>query len=146
MTNTPHEIERPRVGVGVVIVKEGKVLLGERIKGHGSGTWMIPGGHLEFGETLEECALREAAEETGLTDLEVKGLICVYNERDYGKHYLNVGMLLEWKSGEPYAAEPEKSGSWHWHDPQDLPENVFIASRKNIEHWLSGEIYTTDTV
>ncbi len=134
--------ERPKVGVGVVVVKDGMVLIGERLVSHGAGTWMIPGGHLELGETFEECALREVTEETGLVDVEVKGLISLYNERDYGKHYVNIGILVEWKSGEPVAAEPGKSGEWHWHDPQDLPDNMFSASKKNIESWLSGKIYS----
>lgn len=134
--------ERPKVGIGSVIEKDGLVLLGERIKGHGAGNWMIPGGHLEFGETFGETALREATEECGLTDLEVVGLVSVYNERDYGKHYVNFGVHLKWKSGEPFSAEPEKSGNWHWHDPNDLPENMFLASRKCVENWLAGKLFT----
>ena len=133
---------RPKVGVGVIVEKDGKILLGERLVSHGAGTWMIPGGHLEFGVTFEECAKREVEEETGLTDIEVVGLISIYNERDYGKHYVNLGVLTKWKSGEPIAAEPENSGEWHWHDPKDLPENMFTASRKNFENWLSGKVYS----
>lgn len=134
-----------RVGVGAIIEKDGPVLLGERLKGHGAGNWMIPGGHVEFGETFEEAALREATEESGLTDLEITGVVSLYNERDYGKHYVNIGVHLVWKSGEPYAAEPEKSGNWHWHDPKDLPGEMFFASRKCVENWRTGQMYT-DTV
>ena len=57
----------PRVGIGVLIFKEQKILLGKRIMSHGSGTWSPPGGHLEFRESFEECAIREVNEETGLT-------------------------------------------------------------------------------
>ena len=59
-------MERPKVGVGVIIVKEGKILLGKRKNAHGEGTWCPPGGHLELGESYEECAKRETFEETGL--------------------------------------------------------------------------------
>ena len=59
-------MERPKVGVGVIIVKEGKILLGERKNAHGEGTWCPPSGHLELGESYEECAKRETFEETGL--------------------------------------------------------------------------------
>ena len=49
----------PRAGVGVVITRGDKVLLLPRKNVHGEGTWSTPGGHLEFGETLEACAVRE---------------------------------------------------------------------------------------
>ena len=56
----------PRVGIGVIVMRNGLVLLGERIGAHGAGTWALPGGHLEFGESVEQCARREVWEETGL--------------------------------------------------------------------------------
>ena len=66
-------MERPKVGVGVIIVKEGKILLGKRKNAHGEGTWCPPGGHLELGESYEECAKRETFEETNFK-IEVKSL------------------------------------------------------------------------
>ncbi|MDD4531470.1 MAG: NUDIX domain-containing protein, partial [Candidatus Pacebacteria bacterium] len=62
------------VGVGVMILKEGKVLLGKRSEDpekadselHGEGTWTMPGGKMEFGESFEEAPVREVLEETGL--------------------------------------------------------------------------------
>jgi 8-oxo-dGTP diphosphatase len=58
---------RPEVGVGVLVQREGTVLLGLRRGSHGAGTWSPPGGHLEFGEDPIECARREAFEEAGIT-------------------------------------------------------------------------------
>jgi 8-oxo-dGTP diphosphatase len=60
----------PRVGVGVIVLRNGLVLLGRRIGSHGAGSWALPGGHLEFGESVEQCAAREVLEETGL-DIQV---------------------------------------------------------------------------
>mgnify|MGYP000485579306 FL=1 len=55
-----------RVGVAVIIMRQNTILLGERIGAHGANTWATPGGHLEFGESVEQCAIREVFEETGL--------------------------------------------------------------------------------
>lgn len=134
-------MERPLASVGVLIVKEGKILLGERLSSHGAGTWQLPGGHIEGGETFEEAALREAAEETGLTDLAPSRLIYVGNERVYDTHYINIGIELLWNSGEPHAAEPEKSRNWSWYAADELPSEIFLPSRFVIDAWLSGQIY-----
>ncbi len=132
---------RPKVGIGVVVMKGDSVLLGERLVSHGAGTWAIPGGHLECGETFEETALRETEEECGLTDLEVKGLISISNDCVYEKHFVSIGLLLEWKSGKPYPAEPEKSANWTWFPKNELPENIFLPSKRVLENWLAGSVY-----
>ena len=139
------ENDRPKVGIGVLIEKEGCILLGRRLASHGAGTWQIPGGHLEFGDTFEDTALREAEEETGLTDLEVVGLVSVRNDRVYDKHFVSIGFHLRWRSGEPFAAEPEKSADWQWFATNALPEEIFLPSKRVIESWLAGTIYTPDT-
>jgi len=136
------ENERPKVGVGVIVVKDGKVLLCERLASHGAGTYSLPGGHMEFDETFEETARREVEEETGLTDIVVKDLVCVSNDRVYGKHFITIGMLAEWKSGEPAAMEPEKACNWTWYAPDALPANLFLPSKVVLENWMAGKIYT----
>jgi 8-oxo-dGTP diphosphatase len=47
-------VERPKVGIGVIVYRKGKILIGKRLSHHGAGTWEIPGGHLEFGESFEK--------------------------------------------------------------------------------------------
>jgi ADP-ribose pyrophosphatase YjhB (NUDIX family) len=70
--------DRPYVGVGAVIVAEGKVLLVKRKYDPLAGRWSLPGGGVEVGETLEESVAREMREETGL-DIEVGPVIEVFD-------------------------------------------------------------------
>ena len=84
----------PQVGVGVIVIREGLVLLGKRIGSLGAGTWALPGGHLEFGESIEDCASREVVEETGLA---VQSVARGPYTNDYyaseGKHYVTMQIL-----------------------------------------------------
>lgn len=79
----------PRVGLGVCIVKDNKVLLGKRKNAHGDGSWCFPGGHLEFGESYEECAQRETFEEVGVSIKNIQFVTAtndLFPEED--KHYI----------------------------------------------------------
>lgn len=119
--------ERPKVGIGVAIRKDGKVLMGLRRGNHATGTWCFPGGHLEYGESFEACALREVAEECGLT-ITTPVLGCVTNDIfPDGKHYVGLIMVADWVSGEPVALEPDKLTDWHWAAWHSLPEPTFIS-------------------
>jgi len=133
--------QRPFAAVGIIVLKEGKILVGERLASHGAQMYQLPGGHLEFGKTFEEQARAEVAEETGLTDIEFKQPFCLNNERVFGKHFVNVGLLAEWKGGEPRSPEPEKSRNWRWYDPKDIPEPMFPPSKGVIDAWLSGTFF-----
>ncbi len=68
------EEQRPRVTSAVLVVSDGKFLLGERNKENYNGYWVIPGGGVKFGETIQDAAIREIKEETGL-DVEIISLI-----------------------------------------------------------------------
>lgn len=98
---------------------------------HGQGTWGAAGGHLEFGETFEECALRELREEAG--DITVANLRfgTVSNDiySDAGRHYVTILMLADHVSGDPEVREPEKFERWEWFRRQELPDNLFPALR-----------------
>ena len=91
-----------RVGVAAVIFREGRILLGERIGSHGANTWATPGGHLEIGESIEECAQRETLEETGLEVGSFKKLGFTNDifEKE-GKHYVTLYVVASSSSGEP---------------------------------------------
>lgn len=129
------------VGVGVLIVKDGKVLLHRRRTSHGTGEFSSPGGHLEHMETIEQCAKRETKEECGIEIDNIKFLFFA-NVRKYSpKHYAHVGVIATWKSGEVRNLEPDKAELWDWYDLDNLPQPLFEFSRLGIESYKTGKIF-----
>jgi 8-oxo-dGTP diphosphatase len=133
---------RPLVGVGAMIWRDGKVLLGRRQGSHGAATWGWCGGHLEFGETPEACATREIFEEAGLC-VRVEDLkpLCVHNVVADGHHYVDIEFWTDRSSGEPEIKEPSKVESWDWFTLDRLPDRLFEPVRLAIAAWSSGRWY-----
>ncbi|MFT4090858.1 MAG: NUDIX hydrolase [Asticcacaulis sp.] len=96
--------DTPKVCVGVVCVRGDEVLLIRRGRPPRQGHWSIPGGKLEFGETLHEAALRELREETGCS-ARIGRLIQVYELIEEGYHYVLVDYLADYTDGVPQAAD-----------------------------------------
>lgn len=115
----------PKVGVGVMVFKDGKVLVSKRKGSHGEGLHAWPGGHLEHMESIVDCAKRECMEEAGI-EIENVRFLRLLNFKDHApKHYVDIGMVADWKSGEPQVLEPDKCEEWMWCDPKNLPEPLF---------------------
>lgn len=128
----------PKIGVGVIVVKNGKILVGLRKHSHGSGTWQFPGGHLEFGESVVQCAIREAMEETGIEVENARPVTFVENLfPEEQKHYVTLYVVADWKGGEPEAREPEKSGEWGWFAWEALPRPLFAPIEKLVKQGFS---------
>jgi 8-oxo-dGTP diphosphatase len=126
--------KRPRVGLGVLIFKDHKVLFGQRLSPHGEGMWCPPGGHLEFGESFEDCAQREVAEECGLTVYHLAIVGCTNDiHENEGKHYVTIMMRADWVSGEPQVLEPHKMVKWQWFDWDNLPAPLFLSIENLIK-------------
>lgn len=123
-----NESARPKVGVGVLVFDQGRILLGERIGAHGEGTWCPPGGHLEFGETPEACALRELQEETGLVAAQAQPGPWTndFFEKER-KHYVTLFMIVKEFEGLPRVLEPEKCLRWEWFPVERLPDPLFLS-------------------
>jgi 8-oxo-dGTP diphosphatase len=137
-------MNRPKVGIGVVILnKENHLLLGKRKNAHGAGFWSPPGGHLEYGETFEGCAVREAEEETGLLleNLRVLGVSNDIFEAE-GKHYVSIFVRGTPRGeSEPMVREPKKNESWHWFPMEQLPDALFLPLQNFLSqhgHQISG--------
>jgi len=115
------------VGVGVIILKDDKVLLGKRKGNHGGGTWSIPGGKLEFMESVEDCARREILEEVGITIKNLrKGTYTNNIFLDENKHSISIYIIADYDSGEVRIMEPDKCECWEWFDWNNLPEPLFV--------------------
>jgi 8-oxo-dGTP diphosphatase len=120
----------PQVGVGVIVLRDGLVLLGKRAGSHGAGTWALPGGHLEFGESVEQCAIREVKEETGLLIRAVH--LGPYTSDVFpaeNKHYVTLFVVAESPQGQPQVLEPAKCSAWQWCRWSELPHPLFAPLR-----------------
>lgn len=131
---------RPYVGVGAMIMRDNKILLGMRKGSHGKDTYGWCGGHLEFAETIEECIRREVFEETGLY-VRSQRFLCVSNILSYGMHYVDIEFLVTVRPGEPCVLEPHKVVGWDCYDVDKLPAPLFEPAAKAIRSYRDGRFY-----
>src|SRR5688572_1692822 len=108
----------PAVGVACIVTSAGRVLLIRRQRSHGAGSWSTPGGHLDFGESLAECAVRETEEETGVRVSHVE-FVAVTNDvfDDAGKHYITVWMRGEAVGGDAEVRDSAEVAEVAWFSP-----------------------------
>ena len=118
---------RPYIGVAVIVVRDGRVLLGKRRNAHGAGTWQFPGGHLEYGESIEACARRELFEETGLSILNLRlGPFTNDIFENEKKHYVTLFVVADQTTGEARLKEPDKCECWDWYRWSEMPQPHFL--------------------
>jgi 8-oxo-dGTP diphosphatase len=130
-----------RVGVGVLVVNSsGQILLGKRKSKLGENTFSLPGGHLEFGEKIEDCARRELKEETDLDGSSFE-VVSVSNDIAYDKHYITIGVVVKDFQGKIKVMEKDKCEEWNWYDMESLPEPLFVPSARFIENFSNSVFY-----
>ena len=131
--------KRPLVGVGVVFIRRGRVFLARRRGSHGAAAWASAGGHLEYGETPEQCARREAAEELGVTVGELR-ILCISNILAYDRHYVDIEFLGDIGAQEPVPVAADGSfGECGWFALDALPQPLFEPMRLALHSLLTGQ-------
>ena len=112
MTHSPH---RPIPAVGVAVVENGALLLVRRGRGPNAGLWAVPGGKVDYGESLRDAAVREVKEETGL-DVEVEEVVWVGEAMGPGDppawHYTLVDFRARLRGGTPAPADDAQEVAW----------------------------------
>lgn len=121
-----------KVGVSVILIRNNnEILIGKRKGSHGAGMFSVPGGHLEYGETFEECCSRELEEEIGvkLNDFDKIGFSEDFFEEKqyttlYFKKYIDSNIEI-------INLEPEKCEEWIWVNKDNLPK-LFCDTNNQI--------------
>ena len=129
----------PRVGVGVMIVRDGRVLMAKRVGGQRAGWYGWIGGKLEFGETLQACARREAREEAGIEITRLR-LLCLSTIIVDDQHWVDVEFLADIASGEPHTSAPDEIDGWTWYPIEQLPAPIFEPAQRALEAYRSGRL------
>ena len=130
------------VGVGAIIVDEqGRLFLarrGPKAKNE-RGLWEFPGGSVELGERLVDALRREIREEYGV-EIEVGEQLDVVDHilSDEGQHWVSPTFICRIASGEPVIREPEKCSEIGWFSPGQVPLELTVISRENLEHFLGS--------
>ncbi len=125
---------QPLVGVGAVVIKDGKILLIKRAFPPGEGKWSFPGGLVELGEKLSEACARETEEETGL-EVDVLELINVFDmivRDDSGKvkyHYILVEFLAKPTGGSERISREVTDMKWVTNEESKSMEMTRTARR-----------------
>ena len=125
------------VGVGAVILRDNQILLFLRKKAPESGYWTIPGGKVEFGETVEEAIIREVKEEVGVEGRIVAPLgVTNHIVKEEQTHFVAPRFLLQ-IIGEPKNMEPNSHSEMAWFPIDKLPENVTMTTQKALSAFLT---------
>jgi 8-oxo-dGTP diphosphatase len=126
---------QPKVGVGALLIDEsGRILLTLRRRPPEAGCWSIVGGKLDYLETLEQCAAREALEEVGVT-IAIESLLCVTDHLipAEGQHWVSPAYLAHVSSRDTRNCEPDKTQEVRWFHHDALPPNLTMTASKAIQ-------------
>lgn len=123
---------RPGVGCGAAILRDGRLLLVKRRKPPEAGCWNLPGGKVDFGETVADAVRREIAEELGVEIELTRSLGFVEMIGLDAQHWVAPIYQATISAGEPVNVEPEKHEALVWADPDAPPAPLALAAREAI--------------
>ncbi len=135
--NNMPDHKSPRLTVDGLLIENGKILLVKRNIDPFKGDWVIPGGHVEFGETVEDALVREMKEELGIS-VRIKKLVGVYSgpKRDPRGHTVTIAYLIERESGD--ITIDHEASEFKFFSLRRLPLNIGFDHR-NIINDARGE-------
>jgi 8-oxo-dGTP diphosphatase len=134
-----------KISVGIVVLKENKILFGKAHNKEGKRRYILPVGHLEYMESFTNCAKREIAEECGIEIKNIK-FHFISNTNNYKPtHFIHIGLIADWKSGEPKVLEPGGIEAWEWRELDNIPKNLSIGAAVTLKA-LKEEIKMYDLV
>ncbi len=137
-----QENRKVTVRVAILVMNGDRILLEKRANVLGKGTWAPPIGHLDFGETFEQTALREVREETGLEIADPKFYLLTNDIFEAeNEHSVTIWMEAKYVTGEPRVNAPEEESNIGWFQWNDLPEPLFLS----MQHMLEGQTYPSQT-
>jgi ADP-ribose pyrophosphatase len=115
--DSKHYPDRPRLAVGAIVFKDGRVLLVRRGQPPAEGEWAIPGGSVEIGETLQQAAQRELLEETGIViqagePCFIFDVIQTDTDGRVRFHYVIIDLLADYVEGYPRAGGDAADARW----------------------------------
>lgn len=132
-----------KIGCNCIVEKDGKILLGLRKNCYLSGTYGLPGGHLEHGESLIDGARRELREEAGIEATDIEFASINDQPKDpLGKHYIHVTFLVRGYTGEPHLTDDDRTEKWEWFSLDALPEKLFPPHIPVLEGYKKGIRYS----
>ncbi|MED4727834.1 NUDIX domain-containing protein [Aneurinibacillus migulanus] len=125
----------PKVGVGAVILDENNcILLVLRKKSPEAGCWSLPGGKVEYMETVENAVIREIKEELGI-DIAIERLLCVTNHivQSESVHWVAPTFVAHIANGKVQNKEPHALQEVQWFPIDDVPDNITITTEYALE-------------
>ncbi|MGO7207494.1 NUDIX domain-containing protein, partial [Rhizobium ruizarguesonis] len=126
-------LDFPGLGVGLVILRDARILLYKRMHPPEAGYWNIVGGKVDHMEPAEEAARREAEEETGLTIGRIERLCMSEQSIEADRQdWISILYLARDVEGEPQLTEPDKLSDFGWFPLANLPEPLSAFTKAAI--------------